>query len=102
MIYTAIDTTPEIVAIDETHPFVAIDTSADFEAAFFWEQLDIPTGTIDGANTIFTLPAEYTSVRYFLNGVEKTEGVDYTVSGTTLTVDPPPETGDEHWILCQL
>ena len=61
MIYTAIDTTPEIVAIDETHPFVAIDeahpfvaidqaspidsadSTADFDVEFFWNELDTPT-----------------------------------------------------------
>jgi len=62
----------------------------------------VPTGTVNGVNTVFTLPTTYTRVRYFVNGLEQLEDTDYTVSTTTLTVDPPPETGDEHWILGQL
>ena len=61
-----------------------------------------PTGTVDGVNTVFTLAATYARVRYFVNGLEQLEDTDYMVSGTTLTVDPPPITGDEHWILGQL
>ena len=59
----------------------------------------VPTGIVNGVNTIFTIPAIYTRVRYFVNGLEQLLDTDFTVSGTTLTVDPPPETGDEHWIL---
>ena len=61
-----------------------------------------PTGTVNGVNTTFTLPATYIKVRYFVNGLEQLADTDFTVSGTALTVDPPPGTGDEHWILGQL
>ena len=58
-----------------------------------------PTGTVNGVNTVFALATTYARVRYFVNGLEQLEDTDYTVAGTVLTVDPPPETGDEHWIL---
>jgi len=61
-----------------------------------------PTGDVDGVNTAFVLPTTYAKVRYFVNGLEQLEDTDFTVSGTDLTVDPPPETGDVHWILGQI
>jgi len=61
-----------------------------------------PTGTVNGVNTVFALATTYVRVRYFVNGLEQLEDTDYTVVGTVLTVDPPPETGDEHWYLGEI
>ncbi len=57
---------------------------------------EIPTGDIDGANVTFTLVSVPTggSVELFLNGQRQTETVDYTISGDTVTMTNPPETGN--------
>lgn len=53
-----------------------------------------PTGAIDGANTVFTLPDTpvTNSLQLFLNGAFQTGGgVDYTIAGLTITfVGAPP------------
>lgn len=50
----------------------------------------VPSGTIDGANVTFTVSGTITFL--FLNGAFQTPaGVDYTLSGSTVTfVNPPP------------
>lgn len=55
---------------------------------------ETPVGTIDGVNTIFTLahsPSPATSSQGFVNGLLQDFGVDYTLSGATITfaVAPP-------------
>jgi hypothetical protein len=55
---------------------------------------EIPTGTIDGSNTVFTLaqtPFAASAVQVYLNGVYRTPTTDYTISGSTITfvVAPP-------------
>jgi Major tropism determinant N-terminal domain len=48
----------------------------------------VPTGTIDGVNRVFTVPNApnpATSLLLFRNGLLQTRGVDYTLSGTTIT-----------------
>ena len=56
------------------------------------------SGTIDGVNTIFTLPSSPSSVslQLFKNGMLQLEGVgnDYTLSGNQLTLTPAPSVGD--------
>lgn len=54
---------------------------------------ETPTGTIDGANNIFSLshiPNPQTSLLLWLNGVYQTQGTDYTLSGQTITFTIPP------------
>lgn len=49
---------------------------------------EAPSGTINGSNTAFTLsqtPVSAASVLLFLDGVFMTQGVDYTISGTSIT-----------------
>lgn len=81
-----------------THPFVsakADDADAtlvrpsDWNAAhavFFYNE--IPAGTIDGVNNIFNLSAAPVANLLFLivNGSILREGVDYTRSGTQITI----------------
>lgn len=59
---------------------------------------ETPTGTIDGANTTFTLANTpiATSEEVFLNGVlqEPGAGNDYTISGGTITYLTAPISGD--------
>lgn len=67
--------------------------SAQFIYTVFGE---VPAGTVDDVNKVFTLaklPVEY-SERLFLNGIRITRGIDYTVSGTTITLSDPLLTYD--------
>ena len=57
---------------------------------------EIPTGTIDGTNKVFTLvnaPASSASVQVILDGVQHYNGIDYTVSGSTITFVTAPIVG---------
>ena len=58
----------------------------------------IPSGTINGTNTVFTLsvaPLSGQPVLVFLGGVLQNPGVsnDYTISGSTITFNTAPSTG---------
>jgi len=58
-----------------------------------------PTGTIDGANTSFTLPdtPSTDSLILFLNGMRLTAGgTHYTLSGSTITYVQAPPSGSNH------
>lgn len=54
---------------------------------------DIPTGLVDGINTVFTLANVPSSLKDsgFMNGVRQQRSLDYTISGSTITflVAPP-------------
>lgn len=59
-----------------------------------------PTGTINGANTTFTLsptPATASNVNCFLNGIQQQQGAgnDYTISGATITYLTAPPTSSK-------
>lgn len=63
----------------------------------FWTK-ETPSGTINGSNTAFTLaqtPLENEAVELYLNGLRLTEGVDYTLSGTAITMIPAPALGQD-------
>jgi len=59
---------------------------------------ETPSGAINGSNTQFTLantPAASTSVSVWRNGLFQRYGVDFSVSGSTITFPgTPPQTGD--------
>ena len=62
---------------------------------------EVPTGTINGTNTTFTLantPSVAASVHVYVNGLRQFLGTgnDYTFSGTTITflTGAVPQTGD--------
>jgi hypothetical protein len=58
---------------------------------------EIPSGTINGSNTAFTVvnaPNPSTSIRIYVNGVRLRPTTDYTISGTSLTMVWVPQTGD--------
>lgn len=57
---------------------------------------EIPTGTIDGSNTTFTIANTPTAgtIQLFLNGLLQRPTTDYTISGTTITMINIPGTGD--------
>lgn len=57
---------------------------------------EVPSGTVNGTNAAFTLANTPTSgtVMLYLNGVrQKGGGVDYSISGTTITFTTAPDTG---------
>lgn len=59
---------------------------------------ETPAGTINGTNVTFTLahtPSPANSLKLFLNGGQLVYGVDFTLSGLTITfVNTVPKTGD--------
>lgn len=59
---------------------------------------ETPGGTINGVNVTFTLSQIPDTLFLFVNGVYQTVGVDYTVSGSTITylAGAIPQTGDAH------
>ncbi len=73
-----------------------VDTNAITNARFVADE--VPTGTIDGANTTFTLanPPVAGSVVVDLNGLKQRSGAgnDYTIAGSTITYLSAPLTGD--------
>lgn len=57
---------------------------------------ETPSGTVNGSNVTFTLantPPAAAGVMVVLNGVVQYQGIDYTVSGTTITFTSAPATG---------
>lgn len=63
---------------------------------------EAPTGTVDGANVTFTLPHTPTAnanVILFLDGGAQYQGggLDYTLSGTTITMATAPVTNQTLW-----
>ncbi len=60
---------------------------------------EVPSGTINGTNTVFTLqysPDPAAPLVLVLNGVQQLQSVDYTLSGNTVTFTSAPQSGD--WI----
>lgn len=52
-----------------------------------------PSGTVNGVNTVFVLPTTpnpASSLQVFYNGAYQTEGVDYTLTGSTITMTVAP------------
>jgi hypothetical protein len=56
---------------------------------------EVPTGTVNGSNAVFTLSsaASNNEVTVTINGVKQKETTDYSLSGTTLTFTVAPFTG---------
>jgi hypothetical protein len=57
---------------------------------------ETPSGTVNGVNTIFTLqniPNPASTLQLYWNGVLQTQGIDYTLSGLTITFFVAPPTG---------
>ncbi len=80
-------------------PWVSLNTGFAFpleavEAyAYIIEDL---TGTVDGANDIFSTsaPIESGSETVYINGLAQRQGVDYTLSDNIVTLIPAPLVGD--------
>ncbi len=63
---------------------------------------ETPAGTLDGTNRVFTLSFTPIVLFLFLNGVLQVQGVNYTLSGTTITFasapHPAPKTRDSGYM----
>ena len=66
-------------------------------SSYLFSDSETPTGTIDGANKVFTVantPDPVLSLRIYLNGMYQTPaGEDYTLDGITITFVNAPATG---------
>jgi hypothetical protein len=75
-----------------------VQIAAAGAGAVVFSDAEIPTGTINGVNTTFTLaatPNPTGSLELFLNGVlQRAGGNDYTLSVSTITMAVAPATGD--------
>lgn len=63
-----------------------------------------PSGTINGTNITFTLPATPVGSTeiFFINSVLQIAGLDYTRSGDTITCTLAPQSGDRLRVWCFL
>lgn len=89
-------TTPEnlVLLTGSTGPRAVIDVSG-YALTDQWVTGEAPAGGIDGENAVFTLggtPAAGT-LNLFLDGVLQQPDSDYALSGRTITLAVPPETG---------
>ncbi len=65
----------------------------------YFVENEVPVGTINGSNTVFTLagtPNPSTSLEVTMNGSEFSVTEDFTISGDTLTYVTAPPTGSIH------
>lgn len=75
--------------------FVPVDGTTGGTTSILWNVT--PSGTIDGSNDTFTLPAAVranTSILLTLNGLALSIGDDYSVTADTITMTVIPESGD--------
>jgi hypothetical protein len=59
---------------------------------------EVPSGTVNGSNTAFTLsdsPHSSEAVLLMLNGLFLEQGTDYTISGTAITMTTAPVVGQK-------
>jgi hypothetical protein len=57
-----------------------------------------PSGTINSSNASFTLPSlphSNKSVLLFINGIMQRQGLEYTISGSTITMTAAPQAGSD-------
>jgi hypothetical protein len=83
---------------------LVIEVAAGYFPRFQWNE--VPSGSIDGVNTAFTVsfpPVPTNSLLFFVNGVlQKQSPVsDYVLSGSTITVAKAPKKNDNLLALYQ-
>jgi hypothetical protein len=71
-------------------------TLSSLVASSLFVDAETPTGDIDDLNDTFTLANTPVagSVKVYQNGIRLKVTTDYTISGTTITFNTPPTTGD--------
>lgn len=74
----------------------AVPSSGPVASAFNFIQ-ELPTGTVNGSNTVFTLsntPSDSQNLIILLNGLLQKAGTDYTLASTTVTFAVAPAAGE--------
>lgn len=73
--------------------------SAGLDVANQFLPQETPAGTINSVNDTFTLTVEPTVLFLFKEGLYMVDGVDYTLSGLTISYQPGsiPQTGETHF-----
>lgn len=80
---------------DELTPTEELTVQAIASGSYFVEG-EVPTGTINGSNAVFTLanaPSPATSLEVWLNGIRLKVTEDYTLASATLTLLVAPDVG---------
>ena len=72
------------------------ETALEFATSLGLVDGEVPSGTINGVNSIFTLANTPStgSLKVYLNGFRLTNLIDFTLSGSTITMLAIPFTGD--------
>ena len=106
-VYTFVFTGPQIVTYTLPDQIVGPSGGGGGGGGDLTTDPVIPTGAINGVgatgNRVYTLPTPSgypAASQYFINGFYKIYGTDYSISGSTLTVDTalPLQVGDNHVI----
>ena len=87
------------VAPKSTDSFIAWGTYTGTGAAPNYADYVTPTGLVNGSNTVFTLPqapSPAASLRLYRSWQIMKPGVDFTLSGETITYTTSPKTGTVH------
>lgn len=61
---------------------------------------EAPTGAVNSINVTYTLPHTPTAnanVSLYLDGIIQYQGIDYTISGATITMTAAPVTNQTLW-----
>lgn len=75
--------------LEEAAGDTAEDYSPEQEPEGTFVDQEVPAGNINGTNTIFTLasiPNPPSSLEFYWNGLAQKMGIDYTLSGSTITM----------------
>lgn len=62
---------------------------------------ETPTGLVNGSNTVYLIPSvphSNKAVMVFINGLMQRQGIEYTISGSTITMTQAPLTGQDIFI----
>ncbi len=76
-----------------------LNTLTDGSTTAVLVDAEAPAGTVDGNNAVFTLaqpPAPSNSLELYVNGLLRTNGIDYSLAGSTITFNATstPRAGD--------
>lgn len=89
----------EAVAINPDAPIAAIigpqGPEGSASGGVNWVDGETPAGTRNGINTAFTLAHAPIWLALVWNGMVQTEGVDFTISGTAITLLRPGPAADD-------
>ena len=90
-----LDVSKIVVGLNKIVEVLSGSTSFVASQHYVFAESEIPSGTIDGSNTVFTLANTPVtgSLQLYYNGAFQTGGgKDYTLVGLTITFINPPQT----------